>query len=176
MFADSVSIIVEQPFIHEAPESQKFCPGEILTVGVSEHFGFSYSWSPIFGLTDPFVSQTMVAPLEAVLYTLAITSDTTVTENCKTQYFPVALTTEGCVLQNVLTPNGDGINDVLNLGTFNAPVSLSIFDRWGHAVYISDAYQNDFDGVGLVNGVYWFVLKVSGSGGQSRVGEFTVLR
>ena len=137
---------------------------------------FSYHWTPETGLQDPHVSMTTVAPLTAMVYTLPITSDTITSENCKTQYFPVALTTDGCVLQNVLTPNGDGINDVLNLGTFAAPVSLSIFDRWGHAVYVASNYRNDFRGDGLPDGVYWYVLKVSGDGGHSIVGELTVLR
>ncbi len=175
---DTVLVIVEIPFVHPRPENQEFCPGEVLTVGVQPIGTFSYAWSPLFGLNDPFVSLTTVAPLEAIVYTLAVTSDMMVTEHCKTQYFPVILTSDGCIEQNVVTPNGDGFNDFLNLGSFNGPISLSVYDRWGAAIFSSNDYRGDWprqDGR-LPASVYYYVVKVAREGGKAFVGEITVLR
>jgi gliding motility-associated-like protein len=175
---DTVLITVEIPFVHPAPENQEFCSGEVLTVGVPSLDGCSYAWSPITGLNDPFASSTTVAPETAILYTLAITSDTMVTENCKTQYFPVALTTDGCIDHNVVTPNADGINDYLQLGSFNGPIKLSVYDRWGALVYSSNDYRGDWpkqDGR-LPASVYWYVVNVAAEGGKAHLGEVTVLR
>jgi gliding motility-associated-like protein len=61
---------------------------------------------------------------------------------------------------NVITPNGDGINDELVFGGLgNHPNSeLYIYNRWGNLVYSSTDYQNDWDGGGLSPGVYYYVL------------------
>jgi gliding motility-associated-like protein len=175
---DTVHIAVEIPFIHPHPENQEFCPGEILTVGVSSVSAFSYVWSPVTGLNNPYVSSTTVAPLTPMVYTLAVTSDTMISENCKTQYFPVALTTDGCIQQNVVTPNGDGINDYLNFGSFNGPITLSIYDRWGALIFSSNAYTNNWPQMGsqLPETVYWYVVKVATEGGKPYVGEVMILR
>jgi gliding motility-associated-like protein len=132
----------------------------------------------VTGLQNPYVSATTVAPLTPIVYTLAVTSDTMLSENCRTQYFPVALTTDGCVQQNVVTPNGDGINDFLDLGSFNGPVSVSIFDRWGALVFASEGYGNDWPSVGsaLPETVYWYVVRVASEGGKAFVGEVMVVR
>jgi gliding motility-associated-like protein len=175
---DTVVVRVEEPFTHPRPENQEFCPGEILTVGVGNSSGYSYAWSPVTGMQNPYVSATTVQPITPITYTLQVTSDTMLSENCRTQYFPVALTTAGCVQQNVVTPNGDGINDFLDLGSFNGPVSVSVYDRWGALVFASDEYGNDWPSVGsaLPETAYWYVVRVAGEGGKAFVGEVMVLR
>jgi gliding motility-associated-like protein len=176
--SDTVNIKVELPFEHPIPQNQEFCPGEILQIGVPSVSAFTYAWSPVTGLQNPYVSATTVAPLTPIVYTLAITSDTMISENCRTQYFPVALTTDGCVNQNVVTPNGDGINDFLDLGSFNGAVSVSIYDRWGALVFASDGYGNDWpeNGSALPESVYYYVVKVAHEGGKAFVGEVMVVR
>ncbi|MFN8395069.1 MAG: gliding motility-associated C-terminal domain-containing protein [Bacteroidia bacterium] len=175
---DTARIKVEQPFTHEAPESQEFCPGEVLAVGVESVSGFSYAWSPVAGLQNPYVSATAVAPTVPIVYTLAVTSDTMVSENCRTQYFPVTLASDGCLLQNVVTPNGDGVNDYLNLGTFNGHVTLAIYDRWGGLVYSSNGYQNNWPAQDskLPETVYYYVLKVGTEGGKAHSGQVMIVR
>ncbi len=153
-------------------------------MGVGNVSGYSCAWSPVTGLQNPYVSATTVRPLTPITYTLQVTSDTMLSENCRTQYFPVALTTAGCVQQNIVTPNGDGINDFLDLGSFNGPVSVSIYDRWGALVFASDGYGNDWpeNGSALPETVYWYVVKVQkGTGpsaplGMTFVGEVMVVR
>ncbi|MDO1511838.1 gliding motility-associated C-terminal domain-containing protein [Maribacter confluentis] len=75
---------------------------------------------------------------------------------------------------NVITPNGDGIHDVLRIsGLQNYPNNtLKIYNRWGVAVYITKAYNtegNVFDGTSegritvdterkLPVGTYFYIL------------------
>jgi hypothetical protein len=59
------------------------------------------------------------------------------------------------VLANVITPNGDGKNEV-----FVVPVPHSrfeVFNRWGKSVFKSEDYKNDW-GKGVPNGTYYFVV------------------
>ena len=39
---------------------------------------------------------------------------------------------------------------------------LTIFNRWGRVVFHSKDYQNDWDGGGLSDGTYFYVLKCHG--------------
>ncbi|MFD2146637.1 gliding motility-associated C-terminal domain-containing protein [Mucilaginibacter antarcticus] len=61
---------------------------------------------------------------------------------------------------NVVTPNGDGINDVLTIpGIENYPGSkISIYNRWGNEVYYSDKYANNWAGAGLSDGTYYYMF------------------
>ena len=65
---------------------------------------------------------------------------------------------------NVITPNGDGINDKLvvkNIDLF-APCKINIFDSWGEKIYSSSNYQNNWDGTSkgklVPEGTYYYVL------------------
>ncbi len=63
-------------------------------------------------------------------------------------------------IPNVFTPNGDGVNDYFFIDNLiNYPFSnLEIYNRWGRKVYSTNNYQNDWDGSGLADGVYYYVL------------------
>lgn len=173
---DSVFLEVELPLQHPFPEGQRFCPGEELTVGVQAEAGFSYAWNPVSGLQDAFVSRTQVAPDESIVYTLIITDENKVTENCRNRLDPVILSADDCLLQNVLSPNGDGINDVLDLGDFNEPIGLSVYDRWGSLIFSADGYQNDWSGTNLPASTYYYRIHVRAERGGDKVGFFDLVR
>ena len=63
---------------------------------------------------------------------------------------------------NVITPNGDGWNDIFMIDYLNQYDirKLTIFNRWGTIVYQSDDYQNDWDGGDVADGVYFYVLEL----------------
>lgn len=68
-------------------------------------------------------------------------------------------------IQNVMTPNGDGANDVLDLSELIGTdgCDIMIMNRWGSPVYIEENYSNGWTGVNdggdeLSDGTYYFVL------------------
>jgi gliding motility-associated-like protein len=70
---------------------------------------------------------------------------------------------------NVITPNGDGINDkfvIKNIVKFG-PCKLNIYNSWGEKIYSAINYQNTWDGTYkgqlLPEGTYYYVLE-SGNG------------
>ncbi|SEW53852.1 T9SS type B sorting domain-containing protein [Chitinophaga arvensicola] len=66
-------------------------------------------------------------------------------------------------IPNIITPNGDGKNDyffIPGLDKFPGS-SLFIYNRWGNSVYQSKDYSNKWDGNGLNEGTYYYILKLN---------------
>lgn len=62
-------------------------------------------------------------------------------------------------IPNIVTPNRDGKNETFAILT-DAPVSLTIFNRWGKILYKDDDYQNNWNASGLSSGIYYYELKL----------------
>lgn len=85
---------------------------------------------------------------------------------------------------NVITPNGDGLNDEFffeSIGNGTHPdADLQIFNRWGDVVFKAQPYQNNWRGQNnsdkeLPHGTYYFVLKLD-TGGQNIIkGNVTIM-
>ncbi|WP_332910648.1 gliding motility-associated C-terminal domain-containing protein, partial [Algoriphagus boritolerans] len=72
-------------------------------------------------------------------------------------------------IPNVITPNGDGRNDVFEiqgLGKY-ASNSITIFNRYGDHVLERANYGNDWDAPGQVAGTYFYVLRVTSAQGDT---------
>ena len=68
-------------------------------------------------------------------------------------------------IQNVITPNGDGRNDVLDLSGITAgdDCEFTVYTRWGTPVFNQEVYNNAWGGTtdggsALEDGTYYFVL------------------
>ena len=71
-----------------------------------------------------------------------------------------------CTAPNIITPNGDGINDAfvipcLETGNF-LQNEVSIFNQWGDEIYRSAPYNNDwrgtYNGEDVPAGTYYYVI------------------
>jgi len=100
-------------------------------------------------------------------------------------------TSEGCVdtlcklievvaanltLPNIITPNGDGLNDLLiipNLQYFESN-TVTIFNRWGKKLLDAPDYDNTWDGSNYNDGTYYYI--VTTSDGKSYKSFLTILR
>lgn len=60
---------------------------------------------------------------------------------------------------NIFTPNSDGLNDRFVVGNIeNRKWKLEVYNRWGNLVYLSEDYQNNWNGEGLTTGMYYYKL------------------
>lgn len=87
----------------------------------------------------------------------------------------------GLFIPNVITPNGDGVNDrFIILGIEKFPNNeLIIFNRWGRELLQFRGYKNEWDGRDsngtlVAEGVYYFILRLSN--GRKFQGSVTVIR
>lgn len=82
-------------------------------------------------------------------------------------------------IPNVITPNGDGINDFWPNWDNTKPIKLQIFDRWGTQFYAHDGVLEDgWNGTNLAGspapeGVYFYAVEVEG---KVLKGSVTLLR
>lgn len=104
---------------------------------------------------------------------------------CSSEITHTIVIEQDLVFPNVITPNGDGINDVFAIENLNTNINpedpdgyrnnrLQVFDRWGKKVYDAknyDTYANSgtiypgtqiFDGSGLSDGVYYYSFYYKG--------------
>ncbi|SHM61761.1 gliding motility-associated C-terminal domain-containing protein [Chitinophaga jiangningensis] len=68
-------------------------------------------------------------------------------------------------IPNVITPNGSGQNDrfVIKGLELYSENEILFFNRWNANVYHQKNYRNDWDGSGLNEGTYFYILKVKDS-------------
>ncbi len=83
----------------------------------------------------------------------------------------------GCdiVIPNVITPNGDGMNDawVIN-GLAKSGSAVKVFNRWGILVYESANYGNNWKAKDLPDGTYFYEV-MDGRTGKHYAGYLTIL-
>ena len=87
----------------------------------------------------------------------------------------ITITRDDCELPTVITPNGDGKNDVFVVPCpSQSPISFCVFNRWGIEVYRNEDYGqngNFFDGTyrgaPLPDGTYYYVIKYINDKGET---------
>ena len=106
--------------------------------------------------------------------TLSVVTD----QGCQSSVTHVVYIEADLIFPNIITPNGDGKNDVFAIKNMNPllPNLLSIYDRWGKKVFEkqnyqtyaregSDVIENAGEGFGaekLSDGVYYFTFHYEG--------------
>ncbi|MFL9484370.1 gliding motility-associated C-terminal domain-containing protein, partial [Chitinophagaceae bacterium LWZ2-11] len=113
-----------------------------------------------------------------------VTGDTTThstgcTESMANTGCPTVIPVDGGLkIPNVITPNGDGINDnwwIKGLENFSAS-EVIIWNRWNNEVFNVRNYENgSWSGAGLNDGTYFYIVKVKNSSGNWEVYKGWVL-
>lgn len=80
------------------------------------------------------------------------------------------------VIPNVFTPNGDQINDLLDIANVQFYANeLVIYNRWGQKVFEKNNYQNTWRAADVPDGTYYYTLLLKDSGKEYK-GHLTILR
>ncbi|GAA4351251.1 hypothetical protein GCM10023185_09750 [Hymenobacter saemangeumensis] len=113
--------------------------------------GLRYEWSA------PGATATALPVAAAGTYTL------TVRNRCLASTATVRVRVQDCAplfpLPNIISPNGDGLNDYFQVrAATERPLVLRVFDRWGREVYRADQYRNDWPQRPPAAGLYYYLL------------------
>ncbi|MGI4886763.1 MAG: gliding motility-associated C-terminal domain-containing protein [Janthinobacterium lividum] len=79
-------------------------------------------------------------------------------------------------IPNIITPNGDPLNQAFVLRGLNAgDWTLALFDRWGHRVHYQEKYDNSWSAPAQPDGQYYYLLTNPATGSKYQ-GWLQVLR
>ncbi len=163
---DTIDITANSVFVDAGPDTN-VPRGQIL--GLRANFGYDYYWyasSPI-EINNPFARDPRIRfrdQDDTVVVYLRLTDQ----YGCQgtDSLFVYLYDDREQAVYNIITPNGDGLNDFFDLSYLNPSGSckLTILNRWGSEVYTDDAYGNDWfgtdqDGNTLPDGTYYYVLQ-----------------
>jgi gliding motility-associated-like protein len=163
---DTASVFVR---VHEvtAMAGPDTCVNRGAPVRLSASGGVSYFWLsseyPLSSFTSPNPTTT---PLRSTVFQVLIVD----VNGCETLLDVPVSVLDGVpdiLLVNVITPNGDGKNDLLEFRDLEKFInnSLKVYNRWGDLIYQKLGYQTDserFDGTykgkPLPAGNYFYIL------------------
>jgi gliding motility-associated-like protein len=70
----------------------------------------------------------------------------------------VSFTFEKVFVPNLVTPNDDGHNDFYEIKGMSKDWTFEVYNRWGKALFKSSDYHNEWSGVELSDGVYYYLI------------------
>ncbi len=142
------------------------CAGSSLRLNAEQkEKGYKYYW-PQYNLKAP--QMTVSRP---GLYYVNITGCEMYADS-----FFVVFTHCELGIPNIISPDGDGINETFNIKnlSFYPNTELYIYDRTNKLVFKSMNYQNDWDASNTPDGYYYFLLRFAD--GSTQEGLLTVQR
>jgi gliding motility-associated-like protein len=169
---DSIEVTPREALEVVVDDDFKTCPNEVqVLTAVTNESDVAYQWSLNGDLITGATSSTLeiTIPENTIgeqIYTVTISvGDCEGSDSVGVILYDVG----NCIIPEGLSPNGDGLNDCLDLefivdrtGNF----SVEIFNRYGMSMFNKNNYINEFcgidsDGNELPTGVYFYVMKFS---------------
>ena len=146
--------------------------------------GFSYSWSPTIGLSDPNAQTTTATIPGTSTYEVTLTQGECSVKTSVTIYTLEYVCGDVYIyVPNAFSPNGDNLNEkVFVRGQNLEEIDFKIFDRWGELVFATTdqaiGWDGTFKGVLLDPDVYVYHLRVVCFDEQENLikGNITLLR
>jgi len=150
-----------------------FTDRTLLSSGAIESYEWEFDEIGVEGRSDQWNPIYRYRTKGEKVVTLTVTAENQCIGSLRKDYFIL----EEIPATNVITPNGDGVNDYLRFTRLEYfPNSeLTIFNRWGAVVYSSSDYRNNWNGDDLSDGVYYYILKISKIN-QTLKGNVTITR
>jgi len=158
-------------------------PGETSTLTAFPG-GFSYSWSPPTGLSNPTSQITQATVDEETTYTVSVTDGICTQSAAVTvKVLQVACREPFLYIPNAFSPNGDNENDVLYVrSAITTEILFRVFDRWGEMIFetrsLNDGWDGTFRGKLVDPDTYDYYLEAICTGGEQSIikGNVTLIR
>ena len=160
--ADAFSVSFEESFSLHVTSNDAFPNSTVIQlVSVA---GFEGVLSDVnldsLGILSGEVIQSFIDPIEVDYEVCFIDCDTCAIATVTLQNMDL----EDFVFPDLITPNNDGQNDVLQFNN-NSEIAnsrLYIFNRWGATIFKEENYTNSWDATGYPGGIYYYVLELNG--------------
>ena len=169
---DTLIIYENSIFAIATASPQVISPGETTTLSSSGGVGYYWFADSPSSYSNQLGASTIALPTEdTTTYFIEVEDINGCTDTASVMVYVseqdsavIYANTYGNI-QNVITPNGDGMNDVLDLSaiTDGDDCEFTVYTRWGTPVFSQEIYNNAWggttDGGAILNdGTYYFVL------------------
>jgi gliding motility-associated-like protein len=166
---DSVTVTVLDCARANAGNDTTICLFDTLSLGYENFPYFEYQWSPDYNIGYPFSGITSAWPHTTTSYILSV-SDTLgniATDTINVKVHACNLPPE-IVIPNIITPNGDGINDVFRFKNEEFwHLNIQVFNRWGQLIFSGtdpERWDGTYDGKKVSDGVYFYHIAAKTDG------------
>lgn len=161
------------PELSVSPGSvENLCPGIPVTINANagNSGGLTWSWSYECGtestsFNNNSPSQTISGDLAGSDCQNGYTVVVSASNICGSDVTEVSVSLDPCLVEypNIISPNGDNVNDIFNVNGLEnylalGNVKLQVFNRWGGLVYEDENYKNDWKAEGVEDGTYYYVI------------------
>lgn len=164
--ANNFISVADTPGVFNAKKDTTLKVGQTVVLSVNDGTGSNYYWSPNVNgsIACPTCSNTIVQPTVTTKYYVEISNS----PYCKRRDSVIVKVDFICgdfFVPNVFSPNGDGLNDQVNVHGFCiGTVTFQIYSRWGEKVFettsLSEGWDGTYQGKPMDTGV--FVYRAEG--------------
>lgn len=186
---DSVSVQViysdSIPSVSASADDTLLFEGQSTYLHADPSSGYTYSWSPVSGMSGSTTPAPQVSPISTTTYTVTITdANNCVNQDSVTIYIREVLCDEPEIfIPSAFSPNNDQVNDILYVrGNTIESMKLVIYDRWGEKVFETSDIRKGWDGkfkdVAVAPGVFGYYIELKCYNGETytKQGNITVIR
>ena len=165
--ADTINVRIIPDAVVSLPDMITMCSHEsyILSASQPNNNIYQFIWST--GSTEPIY---IINTPDAGIYDISVK-----VIGCDTVYGSTNLIVENCEIEipNIITPNGDGINDLFYITNveFYPNSEIKIYNRWGKLIYENNNYQGDWDASNMSDGTYYYIFKLNY--GKGKIKEYS---
>ena len=154
--------IIETPIV-SAGNDTTVQKNSIITLQGSVSGSTNYAWTPSTGLSNTTILKPDATITNTITYTLSAQDATGL---CSAQSSVTIRVQSPLVIPNVITPNGDGVNDTWNIEQINdfPNATFVIYNRWGNIVWQSTGNTVQWNGTNyrngelLADGTYFYII------------------
>lgn len=175
---DNVTITVLPKPIANAGNSASITSGS--SASLLAKGGAGYQWTPTIGLSCIYCPNPVASPEKTTVYYVIVTDENGCTD---TDSLTVEIICNNFFIPNAFSPNGDGENDIFMIyDNCIAEFTLSIYNRWGEKVFVSNSPEHGWDGSfrgkDEDSGVFYYQLigKMYNGNEITKEGNITLLR
>jgi gliding motility-associated-like protein len=123
--------------------------------------GVSFEWTPNIDINNNLISNPTVSPTTSTDYQVLI-ADSSGCEYSSIHSIIVVVNSALLEVNNILTPNGDGYNDVWHIENIELfpDNSVTVFNSYGQIIYNAEPYLNDWNATdsNLPDGTYFYII------------------
>jgi len=186
-YTDSVEVLFSSfiPPLDATISSDTIFDGETVILNAVATGNFTYSWTPVAGLSNPAIQNPVVTPDENTTWYVTITDSNGCSniDSVSLVIKQVLCEEPELFIPNAFTPNGDQNNDVLYVrGNTIKELLFRVYDRWGEKVFETTDPKKGWDGKYkdklATPAVYVYYLEITCFGNEKffKKGNVTLIR